>query len=173
MTTFKRLYNKLTHGDKTVIALDAGKSLEWISRLTRIGGEPCPAERYVEWLAHISIASPGVAAQVHALVDELAREIGGESDTNAGFEPKRATAAIVRATADAAEALLDGELTPADEETLLRLEVATQRALGQIRAAQQAQSKPGLAVKPITLIGGQPTREPVAQAVKQPRRARQ
>lgn len=143
--TFKRIYLRAEHGDKTRAANARGCSLEYISKLTRFGGEACPAEHYIEWLAHWADANPKISDQIHELACELYSEMRGERQT-AAFRANETATEIAQRAADAIGALLDGEITIADEEALLQLATTAQRALARIRGAR--------AITKIDVVGG-------------------
>lgn len=135
MTSFKRIYNRADHGDKTRVANSRGCSLEYISKLTRIGGESCPAEGYIKWLADWVEVNSSVADDIHEHASELYREIrNGQGE--ASFEAAAVVTELAQRTTDAIVALLDGKVTPDDEEALLRLASAVNGALSRIRSTQ-------------------------------------
>lgn len=139
MTSFKRIYHKAAHGDKTRVANSRGCSLEYISKLTRIGGDHCPAEHYIAWLAQWADANPAIADQIHEHSSELYREMRSER-IDASFEAAGTASEIAQRAADAITALLDGEISASDEEALLRLASTAQQALSRIRGAQSVRT---------------------------------
>lgn len=145
---FKRTYRRLSHGAKTATALSAGKSLEWISRLTRTGGDPCPAEKYVRWFDDLRAGDPAIASEMHALVNGEIREMS-RTDMADEFAANETATDILRHATEAITNLLDGEVTPEDEAALLRLVSAGERALSQLRRAQSVQVE-----KPVRFVGG-------------------
>jgi len=129
---FTRIYNRLKYGDKAALATHFGKSLEWISRLTRIGGEDCPAVKYCRWFAGISEVNPGVADRMHEQLCRYVCELQNDRDYGI-FSPTKAAAKILTQAAETVNTLNDGSLNRADIDALMSLKIAVDGALNQVK----------------------------------------
>jgi len=129
---FTRIYNRLKYGDKLAIATHFGKSLEWISRMTRTGGEDCPAVKYLRWYAGIAEINAEVADRMHALLCQRVDEIQYDRDRE-NFSATRAAARILTQAAETVNTLNDGSLNRADVDALMSLKIAVDGALNQVK----------------------------------------
>ena len=130
---FKRIYLRhLRAGDKTHMAYHSRKSVEWISRLTRTGGEGCPAEHYFKWLALIHEVNPGAAIALHDAVTREFEELQHSAEV-AEWSPRRSAAVLLRQAAETVNALND-TVTSDDEAALVDLHLKVQSALDACRA---------------------------------------
>ena len=130
---FTRIYNSAAHGDKAALAGYFGKSLEWISRMTRTGGEDCPSLKYLRWFSGWSEINPTVADRMHEELCRHVEEIRRDRD-QAAFSPRKAAADILTQAALTVNSLNDGTVDRADVEALTALKIAVDGALGQIAA---------------------------------------
>lgn len=131
--SFKRVYlTKLQAGDKTHMAYHSRKSVEWISRLTRTGGDECPAEHYFKWLALIHEVNPGAAQALHDAVTREFEELK-HPPQSADWSPRQSAAVLLRQAAETVNALND-TVTSDDEAALVDLHLKVQAALEACRA---------------------------------------
>jgi hypothetical protein len=134
--TFRRLYAKnLLHGDRTQLAYRLRKSEEYISRLTRYGGEACPLEKGWKWLCAIYAVNPDCAI---ALLDSLNSNFAEMRQHSAGeWNPQTTAASLVKKAAEAVAALIT-DCTSDDEVALLELQRDVEMAIEQCRLRKGA-----------------------------------
>lgn len=128
----KRLYaTHLNHGDKTALAYHTSRSEEYISKITRFGGDPCPTERDWKWLCDVYQVNQDCAI---ALLDALNANFADLRLHSAGaWNPTTTAAALVRKAADTVAALIT-DCQSDDEESLLALQRDVQRAIDECRS---------------------------------------
>lgn len=128
---FKKIYaTRLDFGDKTSLAYQTGHSEEYISKLTRYGGVPCPTERDWKWLCDLYHVNTECAI---AVLDELnARFAEMRLHTAADWHPHRTAASLVKRAADTVAALIS-ECPSDDEQALVDLKLAVETAITECR----------------------------------------
>jgi len=95
--------------------------------MTRIGGEDCPAVKYLRWHAGIFEINSDVANRMHELLCQRIDEIRDDSNREE-FSARRAAARILTQAAEAVNELNDGVLNPKDVEALTALKLAVDTA---------------------------------------------
>lgn len=141
MTDLKRIYLQLDEGDKTKIANAKGCSPQHVSQITKYGGAACPLEKAIEWVAQVAESNTNVSDQAAEYFARSYRAIHAQHSP-AEFEPNAAATEITQCSADVVTNLLDGEVTAADEESILRLVAAGNRALDRIHRARTGAQRP-------------------------------
>jgi hypothetical protein len=134
---FKRVYHKnLRAGDKTHMAYRSRKSIEWISNLTRTGGDECPAEKYFKWLCLIHEVNPEAAIALHDAVTRDFEELR-HAQVSGQWCAQETAAALLHQASESIGALLD-KVTSNDEDALIALLVKVQGAIEVCRAGRGA-----------------------------------
>ncbi len=134
---FARVYSRhLKHGDLKALAHDTRKSVEWLSRMTRVGGDDDPGAKYVRWFDTLFEQNEDCAraleAEVQARLDEI------KSKARQGkWCPQETAQALLHQASESIGALIN-KVTTDDEAGLVRLLVKVQEALEHCRASSEA-----------------------------------